>query len=114
MQRIKNKTIRENIGLVIRYHREEKVISQEILAKKVGISRTHLNLIESRARIPSFTLFRTIAKELNKTTTELGLEALAGHITSVLKAKYAVNQIIKSGNKEKQQKLLTFMESLIS
>ena len=117
MQKIKNRIIRDNIGLVIRYNRKKKCVSQKVLAKKVGISRTHLIFIENQTRIPSFALFSKIANQLGKTTTDLGLEALLENYDGrfgllVLRAEHVVSKVIESGDKEKQRKLLEFMKLL--
>ena len=119
MQRIEAEIVRNDIGLVIRYNRERKGISQEDLAKKVGVSRTYLNLVENRERVPSFTLLREIANQLGKTTADLGLEAISTNYEDrprilVLKAKLLIKGLIKSGDKEKQKKVADFIESLLA
>ena len=117
MQRL-HPDIAKNVGLIIRYNREEKGISQEALARKVGITRTYMNLIENQKRVPSFLLFKEIAYRLGKTTTEMGLEALLADFLChnrllVLRAWRLIKKLIISGDKEKQQKVANFMESLL-
>lgn len=108
--------VAKNIGLVIKYNRQKKGISQEKLAKRVGIARAYLSRIETQDRTPSFLMFKEIARKLGKTTTEMGIEALSENCDGellALKAMSAVKKVLQGGDRAKQQKLLKFLESLV-
>lgn len=119
VQRIQSKIVRNLAGLAIRYHREEKDISQEELAARAGISRTYLSLVENKKRIPSFDLLKKIASCLDETVTELILGSMREDCKRsfrllVLQVTDAVREVIDTGDEEKKRKLIEFMEMLLA
>jgi len=112
-----NAEVAKNIGLIIKFNRRKRNISQVELAKKIGITRTYLNLIENQKKIPSFLLLKEIADQLGKTITELELEAISEDYNGellTLKVIADVKKIIQGTDRIKQQKLVEFMEVLIN
>ena len=59
------------IGQRLRKHRKAQKLSQEQLARKVGVTRQTIGLIEKGEYNPSLHLCIAIAKELKKTLDEL-------------------------------------------
>jgi putative transcriptional regulator len=57
----------------IRIERTRKNITQEKLAKEVGVSRQTINTIESNKMVPSTLLALKISKALNRKVEELFL-----------------------------------------
>ena len=55
----------------ILYYRKLKKLSQAKLAESAGISRTHLNRIESGIVDPSLSVANSIAKALGKQISEI-------------------------------------------
>lgn len=51
--------------------RQEKKLSQEELAKRIGVSRQTINMIENGSYNPTLQLCIKICKELNKKLDEL-------------------------------------------
>ena len=62
-------------GLVLKRHRMEKGMSQELLAEKADIHHTHVGLIERSLRNPSLNVAKSIADGLGLTLTEMISEA---------------------------------------
>jgi len=58
-------------GKKIKLARLEKKISQEELAKRIGVSRQTINMIENGSYNPTLQLCIKICKELNKTIDQL-------------------------------------------
>lgn len=58
-------------GKKIKLARLEKKISQEELAKRIGVSRQTINMIENGSYNPTLQLCIKICKELSKTLDEL-------------------------------------------
>jgi len=58
-------------GKKIKLARLEKKISQEELAKRIGVSRQTINMIENGSYNPTLQLCIKICKELNKTLDQL-------------------------------------------
>ena len=58
-------------GKKIKFARLEKKISQEELAKRIGVSRQTINMIENGSYNPTLQLCIKICKELSKTLDEL-------------------------------------------
>ncbi|HWO57145.1 MAG TPA: helix-turn-helix transcriptional regulator [bacterium] len=53
-----------DVGLLVRMLREAERLSQQTLAKRLGVSRTYLSQIERGARDPGFALLKKLSKEL--------------------------------------------------
>ena len=68
--RLKKKLLK-NIGLRLKYFRNQCGISQENLAFSVGIDRTYIGAIEQGLRSPSLYCLFTIANALGVTLSEL-------------------------------------------
>lgn len=62
------------IGVVIRRHRKEKAMTQELLSGLAGITRSHLSMIESVAKQPNFETIWRIADALEILPSELVAE----------------------------------------
>ena len=62
-------TVAENRKIIVA--RAEKALTQEALAKSVGVSRQTINSIEKGKFNPSLNLCKAICRELNKTLDEL-------------------------------------------
>ncbi|MBZ6007288.1 helix-turn-helix transcriptional regulator [Paraclostridium bifermentans] len=61
------------------YIRKELKMSQQILAKKVGISRTYLSKIENGHSNPSTEITYKIANVLNKSIEEIFFKTTVNH-----------------------------------
>jgi transcriptional regulator with XRE-family HTH domain len=62
-------------GVVLKKHREEKGISQEVLAEKADIHPTHVSLIERFERNPSLNVAESLAQALGIPLADLIREA---------------------------------------
>ena len=58
-------------GKKVKLARQEKKLSQEELAKRIGVSRQTINMIENGSYNPTLQLCIKICKELNKKLDEL-------------------------------------------
>ncbi len=58
-------------GKKMKLARQEKKLSQEELAKRIGVSRQTINMIENGSYNPTLQLCIKICKELNKKLDEL-------------------------------------------
>ncbi len=65
------KKILKNLGLRIKKFRNEKGISQEALAFKIGADRTYIGAIEQGIRSPSIYFLFVLANALDTTLNEL-------------------------------------------
>jgi len=54
-----------NIGENIKSIRKSKKVTQEVLSKKVGITKTYLSLIETCKKTPSLEIIYKISQALN-------------------------------------------------
>lgn len=61
------------------YIRKELKMSQQILAKKVGISRTYLSKIENGHSNPSTEITYKIANVLNKSIEDIFFKSTVNH-----------------------------------
>ncbi|WP_278683242.1 helix-turn-helix transcriptional regulator [Paraclostridium bifermentans] len=61
------------------YIRKELKMSQQILAKKVGISRTYLSKIENGHSNPSTEITYKIANVLNKSIEDIFFKSAVNH-----------------------------------
>ena len=59
------------VGKVIKYYREKKNISQEVLSGLADIGRTHLSAIERGERKPTLETFYRISLSLGVKASEL-------------------------------------------
>lgn len=59
------------LGETIRTLRTQRVISQEALAVRSGLHRTHISLLERGLRNPSFTVVMRLAAGLGMTAADL-------------------------------------------
>lgn len=62
------------VGTVIRRHRKEKAMTQELLSGLAGIARSHLSMIESGTKQPNFETIWRIADALDIPPSELVAE----------------------------------------
>ncbi len=62
------------VGTVIRRHRKEKAMTQELLSGLAGIARSHLSMIESGAKQANFETLWKIADALDMLPSELVAE----------------------------------------
>lgn len=62
------------VGTVIRRHRKEKAMTQELLSGLAGIARSHLSMIESGTKQPNFETIWRIAEALEISPSELVAE----------------------------------------
>ena len=58
-------------GIKLKQARLEKKISQDELAKRIGVSRQTINMIENGSYNPTLQLCIKLCKELNKTLDQL-------------------------------------------
>jgi transcriptional regulator with XRE-family HTH domain len=65
---MKNKEI---FGILIKDLRQNKSLSQEKLAEKIGLDRTFISLIETGKRVPTLTSICKLAKGLDMKASEL-------------------------------------------
>jgi transcriptional regulator with XRE-family HTH domain len=63
-----------SIGENIKRIREDKAMSQDSLAKEVGVTQSYIAKIENGLKIPSMAAGKTIAKVLGCTMDELAKE----------------------------------------
>lgn len=63
-----------SIGENIKRIREEKKMSQDSLAKKVGVDQSYIAKIENGLKMPSMALGQAIAKEFGCTVNDLCAE----------------------------------------
>jgi transcriptional regulator with XRE-family HTH domain len=68
---IDSKELLPKLSANVRRLREQKDMSQEILAERLGISRVHLNRIEKAKTSPSAELLYSLADVLGVTTDQL-------------------------------------------
>lgn len=59
------------VGVVIRKHRKEKEMTQELLSGLAGIARSHLSMIENGTKQPNFETIWRIAEALDITPSKL-------------------------------------------
>ena len=52
-------------GLIIKLLRHRKGITQDVLASKLGISRTYLSQVENDRKSPSLAFFRKVSNSLD-------------------------------------------------
>lgn len=62
------------VGTVIRRHRKEKAMTQELLSGLAGIARSHLSMIESGVKQANFETIWKIADALDMLPSELVAE----------------------------------------
>ena len=62
------------VGTVIRRHRKEKAMTQELLSGLAGIARSHLSMIESGVKQANFETLWKIADALGMLPSELVAE----------------------------------------
>ena len=62
------------VGTVIRRHRKEKSMTQELLSGLAGIARSHLSMIENGTKQPNFETIWRIAEALDLPPSELVAE----------------------------------------
>ena len=62
------------VGNVIRKHRKDKAMTQELLSGLAGIARSHLSMIENGTKQPNFETIWRISEALDITPSELVAE----------------------------------------
>lgn len=62
------------VGAVIRRHRNEKQMTQELLSGLAGIARSHLSMIENGTKQPNFETIWRIAEALDMNPSKLVAE----------------------------------------
>ena len=67
------------IGNKIRYYRNENKMTQDDLAKKVGVTRQTIGMIENGKFNPSLALCIAICKALGKTLNDLDIQKNLKH-----------------------------------
>jgi transcriptional regulator with XRE-family HTH domain len=65
------KVILESLGSRLRKLRERKNVSQELLAKKCGLHRTAVGLLERGERIPRFDTLMILGRQLRVPVSEM-------------------------------------------
>jgi len=62
---------RRQLGMNVRTLRDKRAMTQEVLAKKAGISRGYLARVETGRHEPTLTMLRKLAKALRVAVTAL-------------------------------------------
>jgi transcriptional regulator with XRE-family HTH domain len=62
---------RRQLGMKVRALRDRRAMTQEVLAKKAGISRGYLARVETGRHEPTLTTLRKLAKALGVPVSEL-------------------------------------------
>ncbi len=112
MVTISQPTIREIIGGLIKKKRLAKGLSQDVLARELGLSRTYINLIESGRKVPPTATLSKIAVVLGTSENDLVIEAELHSHDPEMRLPYLMSKLLGSGDKEKLSKLVAFVESL--
>lgn len=98
------------IGIRIKEARESKRLTQEQLAEIVGLSSTHISVIERGVKAPKLETFIEIANALNVTADSLLLDVLDNSLQ--IKTTELSEQIRRLPLKE-QQKILKAVRVLV-
>jgi transcriptional regulator with XRE-family HTH domain len=62
---------RRKLGMKVRALRDKRALTQEVLAKKAGISRGYLARVETGRHEPTLTMLRKLAQALRVPVTAL-------------------------------------------
>ena len=71
---MRQRSFSELLGLAVKRHRERLALSQETLAERADIHRTHVGFIERGERSPSVDVAAKVARALGLTLSELAAE----------------------------------------
>lgn len=104
--------IRKNLGSVIKKKRVALEISQGDLAKRVGLTRTYLSLLENGKRFPSWETLEKIACLLSVKPSKLIIEANLPKYDDDFELVCLLSKIIESADKKKIKQTLDFAKSL--
>jgi XRE family transcriptional regulator, aerobic/anaerobic benzoate catabolism transcriptional regulator len=65
------RAVRRQLGMTVQTLRDKRAMTQEVLAKKAGISRGYLARVETGRHEPTLTTLRKLAKALGGPVTQL-------------------------------------------
>jgi XRE family transcriptional regulator, aerobic/anaerobic benzoate catabolism transcriptional regulator len=65
------RAVRRQLGMTVQTLRDKRAMTQEVLAKKAGISRGYLARVETGRHEPTLTTLRKLAKALGVPVTQL-------------------------------------------
>jgi len=65
------RAVRRQLGMTVQTLRDKRAMTQEVLAKKAGISRGYLARVETGRHEPTLTTLRKLAKALSVPVTAL-------------------------------------------
>jgi len=112
MRKIEDAQIRAAIGLVVRNKRIRMGLSQNELSKRANISRNFVALIESGRRLPSYDKLSEMAVALDTDVTSFMAAAKVGKVDPEVRLAHLLARLIKSGDRDKMEKLAKIMESI--
>ena len=98
------------IGARIKEARETKSLTQEQLAEIVGLSATHISVIERGVKAPRLETFIELANALNVTSDSLLIDVLD---TSLQITATEISEQIKSLSPQNQRKILQIIRILM-
>lgn len=99
------------VGARIKAAREERGITQESLAEKIGKSTTHISVIERGCKAPRLETFVDIANALDISADSLLLDVVA-HATHSQASELAA--VIEKRPPMEQQRILNAVKALIA
>lgn len=98
------------IGARIKEAREAKSLTQEQLAEIVGLSATHISVIERGVKAPRLETFIELANALNATSDSLLIDVLD---TSLQITAAEISEQIKNLSPQNQRKILQIIRILM-